>query len=72
VALSAHADTDDRLRAMLEEAVRVCRALAGADAEHMPALDDSAWAPVCAAAPADVARDVGTVSVGGAHVATTP
>jgi hypothetical protein len=70
VALSAHADTDDRLRAMLEEAVQVCRALAGADAERVPALDDSAWAPVCAAAPADAARDVVTASVGG-HAATT-
>jgi hypothetical protein len=53
VAASLSADTDDRLRVMLERAVAVCRALVGTDVVDPPSLDGSAWSPVCAPAPVE-------------------
>ncbi len=49
LAASLCADTDDRLRVMLERAVAICRELAGTGTEHAPTLG-SAWTSVCAPA----------------------
>ncbi|GAA2724250.1 hypothetical protein [Cellulomonas aerilata] len=47
LALSAAPDTDARLATVLEQAVAVCRTLAGAQGDPVPDLDGSPWARIC-------------------------
>ena len=51
LAQSATSDTDERLAAVLDRAIAVCRTLAGADGDPAPDLDDSPWAQICPTAP---------------------
>jgi hypothetical protein len=55
LALAAAADTDARLAALLDDAITLCRTMAGADGDPapdlVPDLAGSPWAAICATAP---------------------